>query len=146
MALSTFKNRRKRAFTLVEMLLVIAVIGILTALVVAAISNAAQDTRVVIGRQQNVVLQEALNSWVTSASSGTANLSSARSAYSAQTTSKAKLIMLKDYLDPITYDHMILYTVDEGKIQTEALTKAGLYLQFSAWSGTSYPKVEMIQP
>ena len=64
-----------RGFTLIELLLVIAIIGVMSALIVSSVVNAASDSRDVIGRQQQVVLQEALNSWITANSSGTNSIS-----------------------------------------------------------------------
>ena len=54
---------------MVELLIVISVIGIMSALVISAFSNAAQDTRRVIARQQQASVQNAVNAWVTSKSS-----------------------------------------------------------------------------
>src|SRR5688572_23773759 len=53
-----------RAFTLVEMLLVVAIISVLAAMVISNFSNASQDTRAVVARQQLAVVQEAVNHWV----------------------------------------------------------------------------------
>jgi prepilin-type N-terminal cleavage/methylation domain-containing protein len=55
---------RKRAFTLVEMLLVVAIISILAAMAISNFSNASKDTREVVARQQLAVVQEAVNHWV----------------------------------------------------------------------------------
>ena len=56
--------RRLAAFTLVEMLLVIAIISILAALVISSFSNAAQTSREIVVKQQLAVWQSALNNWV----------------------------------------------------------------------------------
>ena len=50
-------NFRRRAFTLVEMLLVIAIISVLAAMAISNFSNASQDTRAVVSRQQLAVMQ-----------------------------------------------------------------------------------------
>jgi prepilin-type N-terminal cleavage/methylation domain-containing protein len=55
---------RMLAFTLVEMLLVIAVISILASMVISSFSDAAQTSREVVVRQQLAVCQSALNNWV----------------------------------------------------------------------------------
>lgn len=133
-----------RGFTLVELLLVIAIIGVMSTLIITTVSNAAQDARTVVARQQQVTLQDALNAWVAANSSGTNTLASARSAYSAAGNNLAKLTLLTNYLHPETYSHMTNYSTT-SQIKSEAMTKAGIYLQFSAWSTTNYPIVEMVR-
>jgi len=60
-------TRRQRTashgFSLIEVLLVLAIISIMAALVINAFSNAAQDSRNVISRQQQAALQSAINNW-----------------------------------------------------------------------------------
>lgn len=132
-------------FTLIEMLLVVAVIGIMSALIVAAVTNSAGDARLVIARQQQAVVQEALNAWVAANSSGTNSLQNARAAYGAQSNSLGRLTLIRDYLDSTTYDHMADFTTNGALIQSDALAKSGLGLQFSTWSTTNYPRVNMVQ-
>lgn len=133
---------KQQAFSLVELLVTIAVIGILTGLVITSISNAAGDARMVTARQQQAVLQEALNAWISAAASGTGSLATAQAAYNSASTPAAKLALLQNYLQAGTYAE---FTTGETQIRSSAMTKSGVYLQFSAWSGTSYPTVNMIK-
>lgn len=135
---------RLHGFTLVELLLVIAIIGVMSALIVASVSGAAEDSRRVIARQQQVVLQEALGAWVSAQVSGTNSLANARTAYNNASGSAAKLSLIRRYLDDSTYAS---FTITDGKIQSEAMTKLGAYLQFSGtWTTGSYPKINMVEP
>jgi len=136
---------RLHGFTLVELLLVIAIIGIMSALIVASVTGAAEDSRRIMARQQQVVLQEALNAWISAQVSGTNSLANARASYNAQTTPATKLALLRRYLDESTYNS---FTVSgSGQIQSEAMTKLGAYLQFSSsWGISNYPQVNMIEP
>lgn len=129
------------AFTLIELLLVIAVIGIMSALIVAAISNSASDTRLVIARQQQAVLQESLNAWIAGQSSGTNSLQDARTLYNAASN---RLALVQNYLDPTSYEHMIDNTADAARVKTEALARNGLHLTFTAWTTNAYPRVNMV--
>ncbi|MFZ4681722.1 MAG: type II secretion system protein [Terrimicrobiaceae bacterium] len=139
--LFSHRPRRESAFTLIELLLVIAVIGIMSALIVAAISNSASDTRLVIARQQQAVLQESLNAWIAAQSSGTNSLQDARSIYNAASN---RLTLIQNYLDPSSYEHMAENTTDAAKVKTEALAKESLYLSFTTWTTNSYPRVNMV--
>ena len=56
-------KRTRNAFTLIEMLIVIAIISILAAMAISSFSNAAQDSREVLVRQQLASVQEAVNNW-----------------------------------------------------------------------------------
>lgn len=51
-------------FSLVELLLVLGIISIMAAMVINSFSNAAQDSRNVVTRQQQATLQSAVNNWV----------------------------------------------------------------------------------
>ena len=127
-----------RGFTLIELLLVIAIIGVMSALIVSSVVNAASDSRDVIGRQQQVVLQEALNSWIMANSSGTNTIASAQAQYS--TTARTMLNKMSNYLHSSTYSN---FTDVSGGITTDALSRSGKYLTFSEWTTTTPPTVQM---
>jgi prepilin-type N-terminal cleavage/methylation domain-containing protein len=57
-------SRANKAFSLVELLLVLAIISIMAALVINSFSNAAQDSCNVMARQQQATLQSAINNWI----------------------------------------------------------------------------------
>lgn len=133
----------RSAFTLIELLIVVAIIGILSALIMSAVVNAAQDSRTVVARQQQAVLQEALNSWIAANSSGTNTIQNARTLYGNASTSLAKLALIRDYLHSETYNHFTNYSTSSA-LKSEAMDKAGLYLQFSSWATNGYPTVNML--
>lgn len=137
------KQRDSRGFTMVEMLIVISVIAIMAALVVSAFSNAAQDTRRVVARQQQAAVQSAVNAWVTAQSSGTGSLHSARSTYNAAPTSLARLNLVANYLDESSIAHFRTNTTNTGQVSSEALKKTNQYLELPSWNSASYPKVEL---
>jgi len=141
---SKFSLRKGKGFTLIELLLVIAIIGVMSSLIITTVANASQDARMVVARQQQVVLQDALNTWIASATSGTNTLNTARATYTSASTSLAKLALLTNYLHSETYGHLTNYSSSD-QIKSEAMTKAGVYLRFSAWATTNYPIVEMVQ-
>jgi len=131
-----------RGFTLIELLLVIAVIGIMSSLVISAVVNAVQDSRGVIAKQQQVTLQEALNAWVASASSGTNTVGTARAIY-ATNNAAGRLALLEGYLHRQTYTN---FSVTNTRIASAALSGGGSYLEFTTWgtnATNSYPIIEM---
>jgi prepilin-type N-terminal cleavage/methylation domain-containing protein len=140
------------AFSLVELLLVIAIIAIMASLVIAAFSNASADSRLVIARQQQAVVQEAVNSWVAYNSSGkksdgtARSLASARSDYNAATTGLDRLALVQAYLDSATYSHLVANTSNVDRVRSDAMVKSGQYLQITDWPSGSYPKVNLITP
>ena len=132
-------------FTLIELLLVIAIIGIMSALIITTVSNAAMDTRTVVARQQQITLQDALNAWVAANSSGGTNtnlppntLQSARTAY---TAASSKLVLITNYLHPETYSHLTNSGSTATQIKSDAMNKIGVHLEFSTWTTNSIPIV-----
>lgn len=140
-------SRTAQAFSLVELLIVIAIIGVLASMVVASFSNATQDARNVVALQQQAVLQEALNSWVTQASSpsGLGSLAEARGAYSNAGTAAAKMGLIEDYLDASTTGQLAAHGSVANALNTPAMAKLGQYVTFSAWAAGGYPKIELHQ-
>ncbi len=132
----------RRAFTLVEMLIVIAVIGIMSALVISAFSNAAQDTRRVVARQQQAAVQNAVNAWVNSISQQQ-GLAQTRNLYNLAGTSKGRLQLVKAYLDDSTLSHFLTNTTNNNEVKSTALSKTSQYLLLDTWNANSYPKVEL---
>ena len=129
---------------MIEMLIVITVIGIMSALVISAFSNAAQDTRRVVARQQQAAVQNAVNAWVSSYSQQN-GLSAARTAYNAASSSKGRLQLVGNYLDDATLAHFLnpSNTTTNAEVKSAALKKTGQHLSLGAWSTNSYPKVEL---
>ena len=133
----------KKAFTIVELLIVIAVIGIMSALVISSFSGAAQDTRRVVARQQQAAVQSAVNAWVTSTST-TAGISGALSLYNTAGNSMARLNLVSRYLDDSTVAHFTLNSGAGGAVKSVALKKIGQQIDLPTWSSSSYPKVELV--
>lgn len=131
-----------RAFTMVEMLIVIAVIGIMSALVISAFSNAAQDTRRVVARQQQAAVQSAVNAWVNSVSQ-TEGLAQTRNLYNLAASSKGRLQLVQAYLDEATLSHFLANTTNNDEVKSAALAKTGQHLLLDTWNAASYPKVEL---
>jgi len=130
------RSHSNRAFSLVEILVVIMAIGILSGIAISYIGGASKNTSTVVARQQQVQLQGALDAWIAAQSSGTAGLAGAQAAYSVDAS--AMLSALGPYLrDPD------IFSASGGGVSSAALDKIGKTLQFSSWSGTGYPKVLM---
>lgn len=124
------------AFSLVELLVVIAVIGILSGLTITQIRGGSQQAQVAVARQQQMEMQTALDAWIVARSSGPSGLAGAQAAYSADAA--AMLSTLSPYLrDPG------IFTISGGGLSSTALAGIGKTLQFSAWGNSSSPMVSM---
>src|SRR5690349_12282009 len=98
---------RRSGFTFIELVIVIAIIGIMSLIAISHYSNVSGDAREIVARQQQAALQGAVNAWVTGQLSNSTTVSQVRSTYNALATSKARLDLVADYLDQPTYDHFI---------------------------------------
>ncbi|HIG84251.1 MAG TPA: type II secretion system protein [Verrucomicrobia bacterium] len=124
-------------FSLVELLLVLGIISIMAAIVINSFSNAAQDSRNVVSRQQQATLQSAVNNWVAGQVGGyerpdpnnpnlvmERTVSYVRNKYNYATNYwteapgsprssrslagvQGRLDLIKNYLDEDTYEHFI---------------------------------------
>ena len=140
----------KRAFTLVEMLLVIAIISILAGMAISNFSNASQDTREVVARQQLAVVQEAVNHWVNreigrvTTSGGTGKtVSQVMTSYNSATTAAARYALFQNYLDEATRTNLTVDTAN-GRLTSQSMRDLGMYLTLPDWAAASYPKVQLL--
>jgi len=124
------------AFSLPELLVVVAAIAILSGLAISYVGGASENSRLLVARQQQVQLQTALDAWIVKASSGTGGLAAAKSAYSSDAS--AMLSTLAPYLREPG-----IFNVSGGGVSSAALSGTGKTLQFSSWTDGSYPKVLM---
>jgi len=123
---------RIAGFSLVELLVVVAVLGLLAALLVPYVSPMRGAASEQVARQQQAELQTALGNWIVAQSSGSGGLAAVRTSYSGY--SGAKLALLQNYLQPATYAALV---GNGDNVTSAALATAGAYLQFSAWSASS---------
>lgn len=144
-----FFSRRKSGFTLTEALLTMAIIGIISSIVVSAMSNAAQDASRMVARQQQAQVQNAVNAWVSGQTRDTTtgqvrSLESIRSDYNSRGTSLARFNLIDDYLDETSAEHFTDTTTNSDRVKSEAMVTARQYLTLGTWVSGSYPKVELI--
>lgn len=160
------KKSLRPAFTFVEAVFTIAIIGIMAALAITAISNAARDSYRVVSRQQQAAVQEALNAWIMAQTrvweGGTTtarikSLETVRAEYNALPNTAArfnKLLPNPQHLDPNqragfldqpTADHFQTYTGGNAeKIKSAALYGGEQYLSMPTWAAGEEPKVELL--
>lgn len=133
----------------------------MSSLALTAISNGSKDANRIVSRQQQAVIQEALNSWVMSqtrvgSTAQVRSLSSVQTSYNLLTTTEARFNLLvpnpsspdpnqkEGYLDQSTADHFFAYRESSDKLHSAALKGAKQYLVLSDWATGSFPKVEMV--
>lgn len=155
------QKRRDTGFSFVEAIFTIAIIGIMSSIVVAAISNASRDAHRVMARQQQASVQSALTAWVMAQMrvGNTAQfrgLESVRTFYNTLTTSRDRFKLLKPdpassdpsarvgFLDQTTADHFDDYTSNANQLQTAALYNAQQYLTLPDWQSGDFPHVDLV--
>lgn len=145
------RSQLSAGFSLVEALLTIAIMGVLTGLLVTAVSNASRDTSRTIAKQQAAAMQNAVNAWATSGSNMRSpttgqlqSVESTRATYNAASTTSARFNLIKSFLDDSTADHFLANTSNTDKLQSEALINAKQYLRLEDWGAASYPKVSIV--
>ncbi len=141
------KSKAVSGFTFIELVIVIAVVGIMSALAIGAFSNGAEDAREIVARQQQASIQTAVNGWVTGEISKSNTISEIRSVYNTASTSEARLNLVRNYLDDETYDHFFqqdqIQPSDE--VTSEATRRLGWHISLGTWVDNSYPKVDLVK-
>ena len=138
MSRQTTRAHSAAGLSLVEMLLVIAILGIIASLLMPYVSPMRGAASTQIARQQQAELQTALGSWIAAASSGPGGLAAARSAYG---SAGSKLALLQNYLQPATYASL---SGSGSTVNSAALNAAGASLQFSSWGVSGAPTVNWV--
>jgi prepilin-type N-terminal cleavage/methylation domain-containing protein len=141
------RRRCCSGFTFLELVIVIAVIGIMSALAISAFSDGASDAREIVARQQQATLQSAVNAWVSGQLMGRTTLSQVQSAYNAADTAQSRLDLVGGYLDDLSLDHFVSESdpEDASKIESSATKRLGWYFEFPDWDDGAYPKVELVR-
>lgn len=133
-------------FTLVELLVIIAVIGIMAGLVMSVIGNASRDANEVLARQQQVTLQEALNAWIANQSrSASTSINAVRASYNSMDTA-TRMSNVGNYLGGGTNDTnypFYPFVVSENAIRSRALNSVSKQLTFSTWSSNGFPSIQI---
>jgi len=140
--------RRSSGFTLTEALLTMAIIGIISSIVVSAMSSAAKDASRMVARQQQAQVQNAVNAWISGqtrdlATGQVRSLESVRGDYNSRGTSLARFNLISGYLDESTAEHFTDTTTNSDRVKSEAMANARQYLTLGTWVSGSYPKVEL---
>lgn len=156
----TICKQRRSGFSFVEAIFTIAIIGIMSSIVVAAISNASRDAHRVMARQQQAAVQGALTAWVMAQMrvGNTAQfrgLESVRAEYNSKSIQDRFKLLKPDptstdpstrfgFLDQTTADHFIEYTTNSNQLQTAALYNAQQYLTLPDWQQGDFPRVDLV--
>jgi len=127
----------RAGFSLVEILLVVAVIAVISSILIPFFSPIRGAASGQVARQQQAELQTALSSWVIAQSGGPGGLAAARAAYNGATGPKLQL--LQNYLQAATYSSL---SGSGNAVTSSALASANAYLEFSEWIAGGQPTVQ----
>lgn len=126
-------HRQATAFSLIEILIVVAVLVILSSLLIPQITRVKEGAQISVARQQQAELQTALGNWIVAQSSRPGGLAAARAAYTG-----TKLSLLQDYLQAGTYASL---SGSGDTVTSAALDSANAYLQFSDWPSSGHQPI-----
>ena len=129
----------RAGFSLVEILLVVAVIAVISSILIPYFSPIRRAASGQVARQQQAELQTALSSWVVAQSGGPGGLAAARATYNSAAGSRLQLV--QNYLQAATYS---LLSVNGGAVTSTALDSMNAYLQFSDWASDGQPTVQWV--
>lgn len=149
------QSLRSQGYTLIESLMVIAIMGLMATIIVTSFSNVNADSSRTIARQQQAAIQNAVIAWVNSdtnrvnvinATTGTGKLrtiAEIQATYNALTTAQARFNLISPYLDNSTTSHFTSSTTNSSKISSDALANSKQYIAMPDWVTGSYPQVNL---
>ena len=138
MCLSPGKTTSRSGFSFFELLVVVAMLGVIATLLITYVSPMRETTSIQVARQQQAELQTALGAWIAATSSGPGGLAAARGSYNG---AGSKLSLLQAYLQPATYAAL---SGSGSSVSSGALAEAGASLQFSSWGVDDSPSVNWV--
>lgn len=139
-------KRFSSGFTFLEVIIVVAVIGVMSALAISAFSIGATDAAEIVARQQQATVQSAVNAWVCGRLTGNLTVAEVRAAYNAVLGSEARLTLIRDYLDDVSYGHFVSEsTSPANRVESAATRRLGWYISLPDWTSGSYPKVDLVR-
>jgi type II secretory pathway pseudopilin PulG len=161
-SLQLARRRARLGFSFIEAIFTIAIIGVMSALVVSAISNASRDAHRVMARQQQAAVQSALTAWVMAqgrvgSTAQVRSLENVRTSYNALGTTSARFNLLvpnaaspdpnlrAGFIDQTTADHILDYTGSStDKLKSAALENAKQHLALPTWQSGDFPRVDLV--
>ncbi len=158
------KSSRRSGFSFTEAIFTVAIIGIMSAIVVTALSNMSRDANRIVVRQQQAAISSALSAWVMSNMRETAltdaanigalrSLEEVRTDYNAHGSSKARFFLLTPdpsranvddragFLDEGTADHILDYTINSTQLKSAALNNLKQHFTLPDWQAGEFPQV-----
>ena len=160
------KSRNKRptgthAFSFIEALVTIALLGVLSAIVVSSYSDASSQSHGVIARQQAAAVKSALDSYVNGSLSkvptGTINVSGVvqnrktvsqlRADYNTASTTAARWLLIQPYLSDDVNGQDRFRVRSDGDLGSSSLDSDKKALRLDSWvvAPGAYPEVKIIE-
>jgi prepilin-type N-terminal cleavage/methylation domain-containing protein len=148
--MSYWPKRARRGFTLIEILVVVAIVGLLATILVPVFNTIRAEGQLMTARQQAKGLQTALDGWLLAQPSNyAAHASYNSSGGDNPADTGAFLALLSPYMDPASQSLFTLQSAGSYQITTPIMTENGWYLVIvwpaASWT-SSHPSIAFYGP